>query len=683
MKTKKIFKLLGITFAIILVLLVIASVVLNSFLKSEKAKALIVKRIENAVNMPIEIKKINISVLSGAHIDGFGIKNPEGFGEGYLLKTDSIILKYNFLDLLRKKINISEIEIVKPTINLLQKSDYSWNLPALSSKQQDKPSDIQPASMGAILLIAKNVQIIDGNFSYEPMQENRKIAIHNFTIKSKVHSINSAPNMGVSLSVGEVVSPITPKIKDIKGSLKTSEGTAYLENISFNLSEGSVAIKGESTLPIGQVENSQNKQGMEYKATISIENIELEQLIAQFIPEAKNLIKGICTADIAIKGEGSNATADIKLSIPSLLVKEQIKINQINSNIHYDAPNFKINNLDMQALGGSIEGQGSGSLKDFKNPTFDVKLNINNINTGSALSILGQDPTLARGRIQGTIHATGGINNIEADGETSSPRLDIKKMGRVTDITAPFKATITKQNKKINVEPFSVKIYGGTVKGNANITLGENSEPSFSTTLNLSGLEAGDALKELAGKPFITGKTEGSIQLSGRGGNVNALKGNTNITFKDGEVITHPIQNLLAVFIPPLQKINFVAAKFSSTIKNGKVNIKEAYMENPKLLRYYGQGQIKLSNQKLSIPSHLSLRCALAEKMPLVSGAFTREKNNWCGIDFMILGTLAKPKTDLEDRLSKEAIGEVIEKIFEKDSKDKDGSEGLLENIFK
>ncbi len=119
----------------------------------------------------------------------------------------------------------------------------------------------------------------------------------------------------------------------------------------------------------------------------------------------------------------------------------------------------------------------------------------------------------------------------------------------VTDIAAPFKATITKQNKEVNLEDFSAKIYGGSINGKANITFGKDGEPNFSTTLNLSSIEAKDALKELTGKTFLTGKAEGNIKLAGISGNINSLTGSTDFKFRDGKISSHPIQNLLALIL--------------------------------------------------------------------------------------------------------------------------------------
>ena len=497
--------------------------------------------------------------------------------------------------------------------------------------------------------------------------EDRNISLQNFTLKAKIHSINSFPDMNLNLSIAGIESSVMPTIEDIKGSIKTSKDRAYLDNVSLHFSGGSIAIEGNTTIPVD------NKEA-EYTATISVKDIDLQMLLSQFLPDAKNLLKGILSADINIKGQGLNATTDINLTIPSLTVQDRIKIDQIKSSIYYANPNFSIQALNMNVLGGSVEGKGNGTLADITNPAFNVNLNLNNIDASTALTALGKDSSLAQGKLTGNINATGNIFNIKADGKISSGKLNLKKIGDITDVSAPFKATVTQQNKEINIENFSAKIYGGSINGNANITFGKDEEPKFSTTMNLSSIEAKDALKELTGKTFITGKGEGNIKLQGRGNDINALTGSTDFTFRDGKISSHPIQNLLALVLqmPSLTTINFVSAQVSSTIEDGEINIKKVHIEDPKLIKFDSKGDIKISNQKLSLPSHLSLNCNMVEKMQLISEAFTKEDDKWCGIDFKISGTLSDPKENLQDKLKKQAVKGILEQFLDKEQKKND-----------
>ncbi|MDD5454832.1 MAG: type II secretion system protein GspN [Candidatus Ratteibacteria bacterium] len=657
---KKIIKITGIIGILILLSAVIAIIAVNAFLKSESFKKMVIGRIETALKAPVEMGHFRTNVFSGVSIDDFNIQNPQDFPKGYSLKTQSIELKYNLYDLLRRNLKIEEIRIVRPDITLIQKEDGTWNLPISSSRSADESG--KKIMMAPFL--AENIQVIDGNLTWARLDGTTALSIRNFTIKVKIHGINSFPNMDLKLSAAEMASSANSSLKDIKVNLKTSEGMAYLDNLSVNVTGGSIAMEGTSTLP------SKDKAA-EYTATISLKDIDLQLMVSTFVPELKESVKGLLSADISLKGQGLDADADIKVNIPSFLVLDKIKIDSFNGNIGYSDFDFIIRDITMNVFGGSAEGKGTGTLANIINPEFNMNFNINNVDASSVLTALGQDATLAQGKLSGNLNASGNISDIKASGKISSNKLDIKKIGNLTDIVAPFKATMTKQNKEIEVENFTAKIYGGSVKGNANITFDNEGQPDFSTTLKLSALDAKNALKELTGQTFLTGKADGNMKLSGKGNNLKAVKGSADISLKNGKISSHPIQNVLSVVlqIPALRTIDFETATVSSTIKGGEVNIKNAQLEDPQLVRFDSKGEIRLSDQKLSLPSHLSLHCNTVEKIPLIKGAFSKESDKWCGIDFKISGTLSQPKEDLKDKLAKQAITGVIEQLLDKQNK--------------
>lgn len=667
-KIKQISKILVIAAIAVLLLLAIVVFSINCFLKSGQFKKIVTGRIENTLDLPVEMGNFSVNILSGVQIDNFNIKNSADFPEGYSVKTESIVLKYNLLSLLQKNFNINEIQILHPDINLLQKADGTLNLPLVS--QEDGPSTTEKK---AIPLLANSVQIIGANLTYTNLANNKTFSIKNLTLKAKIHSMNSFPNMNFSLSVEGIESSIIPIIEDIKGGVKTSKGMAYIDNFSFHTSGGSVEVKGDIGLPLiekqmGLAEKPRDIKNTDYTATISVKDINLQELLNQFAPEMHPLLKGILSADITVKGQGSDAEANIKVTMPSLMVQDRIRIDKINSNIRYTIPDFAIDDLSMNIFGGSVEGKGAGNLKDIKNPFFNVNFDVNNIDAGTALTALIQDSSLAQGKLEGNLNASGTVSNIKANGKIYSKKLNVKKLGNLTDINAPFKATITNQTQQIELDGFTAKLYGGSINGKANMTLNYNREPDFSTTLNLSKIEAKNVLKELTGKKFLTGRADGNIKLSGRVNNINALKGSMELTFRDGKIVSHPIQNLMALVLqlPSISSIDFVSAQFSSTIGDGKINVQKAYVEDPRSIKFNSKGTIKLSNQKLSLPSRLSLICKEAKRMPLLSGAFTKEDNKWCGIDFKISGTLSKPKEDLQEKLKTQAIIGIFEQIIDK-----------------
>ncbi len=274
MKIKRLGKVLVIIAASFLLFLIIAILSLNSFLKSDQFKKIVTGRIETILNMPVEIGHFRVNVLSGVQIDNFNIKNPQGFPEGYSLKTESIVLKYNLYDLLRRNFNIEEIEVVHPDIHLLQKADGTWNFPLTSSETTST------ANRKIIPLLADSIQIIEGNLTYTKLEGGRTLSIQNFTLRAKIHGINSFPNGNLNLSIDKIDYPRVPLIEDIKCNIKTSKDMAYLDSGSLHLSGGVIAIKGDTTVPV-------EEKNAEYTANISVKDIDLQTLASQFLPETE------------------------------------------------------------------------------------------------------------------------------------------------------------------------------------------------------------------------------------------------------------------------------------------------------------------------------------------------------------------------------------------------------------
>jgi len=238
------------------------------------------------------------------------------------------------------------------------------------------------------------------------------------------------------------------------------------------------------------------------------------------------------------------------------------------------------------------------------------------------------------------------------------------------------------------MDEFRAKVYDGTIGGKANVTIKGKTEPNFSATLNLSTLDINKAVKSLTGQSLLTGTVEGGVELSGQGKDVETFYGSTNLGLKNGRISGHPIQNILALILqmPALKSIDFAAGQFSSTISGGVVNIENACVEDPRVLKFASMGNIKLASQEMSLESHLSLHCSEVNKIKQIRAAFTEEKETCCGIYFKVWGPLFKPKTDLASKLTKQAIGETLRKIIGQDKEEDKGEGGirdLIKDIFK
>jgi len=684
MKIKKFGKVIGIIAIVVLLLLIIGIVGLNSFLKSEKSKGFIVGRMEAVLKSPIEMESFQASLFSGIQLKGLVIKNPEDFGEGHFFKADAFVFQYDFFTLLRRQIKIKKISMINPDIQLRQKGEGTWNVPIMTIKAPTETErHIRKPSLKVIGIpfSAGKVTIRGGNFIYMPVDKDKILTVRNFGLTGQIHSVTPTPDLKVNLSIGRI--DVTPAlaIENVKCTLKALKGMVYLDEISLRIFDGSLVIKGKSTVPT-------DEEMPEYKANISIKNVDLNTMVSQFLPKMKDLLKGVLSGDATVQGQGAKLIANLKLNIPSLLVQNQIQIDQIKGNVRYDMPHFTIDTLGMNVFGGTVEGKGRGNLRDLGNPSFDLNLTMQKIDSSIALVALGQDPPPVKGIVEGDINISGTIKNMKADGRLHSRKLNVVKVGTVTDIEALFNANLAGEKIKVSLDGLHAKVYNGSIGGKADITIKGKTEPNFSATLNLSTLDINKAVKALTGKSLLTGTVEGGVELSGQGKEVETFYGSTNLELKNGRISGHPIQNVLALILqmPALKSIDFAAGQFSSTISGGVVNVENARVEDPRFLKFDSRGTIKPTSQEVSLKSHLSLRCSEVNKIKGIRAAFTEEEEPWCGINFKIWGPLSKPKTDLASKLAKQAIGEALRKIIGQDKeedKDEGGIRDLLKDIFK
>jgi uncharacterized protein involved in outer membrane biogenesis len=680
MKIKKLGKVIGIVAIVVLLLLIIGIVGLNSFLKSERSKGFIVGRMEAMLKAPIEMESFQASLFSGVQLKGLVIENPEDFGEGHFFKADAFVFRYNFFALLRRQIKITKISVVNPDIQLRQKGEGTWNLPIMSTKTPtEKEKHIRKPGLKVIgiPLSAGKITISGGNFIYMPVDKDKILTVRNFGLTGQIHSVTPTPDLKANLSIGRI--DVTPAlaIENVKCTLKASKGMVYLDEISLRIFDGSLAIKGKSTIPTGE-------EMPEYKANISIKNVDLDTIVSQFLPKMKDLLKGVLSGDATVQGQGVKLIANLKLNIPSLLVQNQIQIDQIKGNVRYDMPRFTIDALRMNVFGGNVEGKGSGNLRDLTNPSFDLNLTIKKIDSSIALVALGQDSPPAKGIVEGDINVRGTIKNMKADGRLYSHKLNVVKVGTITDIEALFNANLAGEKIKVSLDGFRARVYNGSIGGKASVTVKGKNEPNFSAKLNLSTLDIGKTVKALTGQSLLTGMVEGDAELSGQGKDVETFYGSTNLELKNGRISGHPIQNVLALIlqIPALESIDFASGQFSSTISGGVVNVENARVEDPEFLKFASMGTVKLASQEMSLKSHLSLRCSEVNRIKQIRAAFTEEKEPWCGISFKIWGPLSKPKTDLASKLTRQAIGEALRKRIGQD-KEEDKAEGGIRDLLK
>jgi AsmA protein len=201
------------------------------------------------------------------------------------------------------------------------------------------------------------------------------------------------------------------------------------------------------------------------------------------------------------------------------------------------------------------------------------------------------------------LHATGSlrigalkVENIKA----SNVRLDIRAAGG-----------------KVDVNPLSANLYGGTVGGSLSATA--STLPRFAVRQNLVGINVGPLLKDVIGKEPIEGRGNVQVDVSTEGGTFTQMKKNLNGTarleLRDGSVrginLAQVIRNAKSKIgalkgnEPPqtgtastTEKTDFSEMTGTFRIVNGVARNEDLNIKSP-LIRVGGAGEINLAAERL------------------------------------------------------------------------------------
>ena len=141
----------------IFLLIVGAGVVLEYFFSAEKLRALAEKKGTKQLNLPLSIKKIKFSLLSGVRVDGL-ILGPE---TQPIASVRALILGYDLSQLLKGQIVINQIFVDQPELNAISKNGV-WNFqPLLNLVGPTNTSSTSTDSGGGLPLYLAGIDLQD------------------------------------------------------------------------------------------------------------------------------------------------------------------------------------------------------------------------------------------------------------------------------------------------------------------------------------------------------------------------------------------------------------------------------------------------------------------------------------------------------------------------------------------
>ncbi|MBI4811043.1 MAG: AsmA family protein, partial [Ignavibacteriales bacterium] len=175
-----------------IVLLLAAVIGLKLYLTSDRLKALVIPKIEEATHRTVTVQDVSFSIFPSfaVSIDGLIISNPEGvkFDKENFLSLDNLRLKVNVFALLGNRLDIKYIILNRPVVYMEAREDGNNNYSLTEKKSSDETDNVKIVKGGGGTLLLSNLEIIDGDIEFVNKKSDSRLTIAGYNQTTTVES---------------------------------------------------------------------------------------------------------------------------------------------------------------------------------------------------------------------------------------------------------------------------------------------------------------------------------------------------------------------------------------------------------------------------------------------------------------------------------------------------------------
>lgn len=163
---KRILKIVVVALGILVLLFIGLTLLVKSYLSSDRLKPIILPKAEAITGRKVNLDEINVSLFKGIVAKGLSIKEKDGKND--FVKVGRFVLSYRLLPLLNKRLVISKIEIVSPSISIRKEREGKYNFSDMMGKGSHEPKKISGSEHPAlpVLILADRLLIRNGSLTF-------------------------------------------------------------------------------------------------------------------------------------------------------------------------------------------------------------------------------------------------------------------------------------------------------------------------------------------------------------------------------------------------------------------------------------------------------------------------------------------------------------------------------------
>ena len=373
---KKLFKILLKTALVLAVLGVAGLITLRLMFPPEKVKTLALDYAKNNLHREMSFDKLSFNLI-GVTLENFALSESSTFQEGTFVKADKLVVKVALLPLLKKRVEISTIEIDGLDVNIVKQKDGAFNFDSLLSSSStpaeaataapvEKTAETDTSS--SLVLLAETIEVKDCNFYYKDLQtgtstevEKLNIEISDFDLASPFNTVISFTTAfeqdgGISVSV-----PVTLDFTAFLANLEMAKAYVKVNKISADYKTVKFLLKGE-------VNNFESPKADLTGSLSGINNL----VLADLLPDLPNFTLPVINLTLKADADLNNSSAvinQVALSVRDSSFSSSGKVNWGGAAPAYNlSGNLKIDLAQLVQMTDTISGfnaagQISGSFK--------------------------------------------------------------------------------------------------------------------------------------------------------------------------------------------------------------------------------------------------------------------------------------------------------------------------------
>ncbi len=661
---KKLLIIAGITLLLMALGLGVLFYSVKSYLKPERVSALLSKRIEASLHHKVRLGPVSTG-FSSARVQGFTLLPNDPEEKTPLISVKEVTVSFSLLPLLKKKLNIRKIVIDSPIFTLTREKDGTLNWESEFKKTAFNRWEWGNSVIGTGLSLVPTAHAA----------EKPDPAPMGFTIEVGKVEIHKGTIVWIDRS-------LTPLYKATFSSVALElEDLSWNHPFDFEL-KGLLKRDGETHLTAKGIFNLRNKN---LKGHLTLNPVFLPDVNPYLARKGIEILKGVGKLDLEIsarKFRTWNVEPDIVLKGVGIRVRGK-SLRPIQANLtgkiglDLDGDTLSIHNLAGKVMDSDFKLNGNiqklhtvptGSLQ-FVSKKMDIDTLMGLTGIAQEASIKPKTPSTPRKGARGPQPSL----KKPASNKKAPPSLPfltiqvkihlliIKKV-KVQDIDTKV---VTRAHDAM-LNPFTAKIYGGTVKGNMDIDLSSGA-PVIREHVSAGDVDIAPLLLDMnpGMKERFTGLFSGETRGRGIIGAPSTIKGEATFHVEKGSIQHMALLKVLAVImkLPSLANLRFDVLRGNARVHNQQVQIVKAEARGKDLL-FDTQGTIGF-NKKLTLNARLELpyrviRKGLGKRSELFADRVDARKRRWSIIPIRIRGTTEHPLVTV--KFEKRAIEKIIEK---------------------